>query len=240
MRCFYTRRSSPYTSAVANDAIGRISTAATEHPIHSPQVSEPVTANPPNAPASMTASSNTTAKAAVKNTSSKRPRTSSLLRPKAANGPRCSLTITGANKDQRVSSHRPGITSRLAVAVGSAMAASEATVTSGTTGPRGAGAEAHWAADPSGSREETVVRRCLDNVIHHAVLSVRLSTTPMMRSRGDLSRPLRTDSAPTRYPWGSLHDPKRRRVRRSREGTGREEGRRPSLPGSRPYPYYLG
>jgi hypothetical protein len=67
MRRFYTRRSSPYTSAVAKVAIGRISTAATEPPIHSPQVSEPVTANPPNAPASMTASSKTTAKAAVKN-----------------------------------------------------------------------------------------------------------------------------------------------------------------------------
>src|SRR5829696_8937694 len=70
-KLLYVCRSSPYTTAVAKDATGRISTAATEPPIHSPHVSEPVTANPPNAPASMTASSSTTAKAAVRNTSSK-------------------------------------------------------------------------------------------------------------------------------------------------------------------------
>jgi hypothetical protein len=130
----YKCRSSLYASAVAKDATGRISTAPTEPPIHSPQVSEPVTVSPPNAPASITVSSSTTAKAAARNTNSKWPHTSSLLRLKAANDPRRSLTITGANNDQRVSSHRPGITSRLAAAVGSMIAANEATVTSGTTG----------------------------------------------------------------------------------------------------------
>jgi hypothetical protein len=46
----------------------------------------------------------------------------------------CSLTITGANNDHRVRSHRPGTTSTLAAAVGREMAAREASVTSGTTG----------------------------------------------------------------------------------------------------------
>jgi biotin carboxyl carrier protein len=88
----------------------------------------------PSVPASAAASSSTTAKAAVRNTSSKLPRTNSLLRLKAASGPRSSLTITGANNDQRVISQMPGIISRLAAAVGSAMAAREATATIGTTG----------------------------------------------------------------------------------------------------------
>jgi hypothetical protein len=57
-----------------------------------------------------------------------------LLRLRAASGPRSSLTITGANNDQRVISQMPGIISRLAAAVGSAMAAREATATIGTTG----------------------------------------------------------------------------------------------------------
>jgi hypothetical protein len=57
-----------------------------------------------------------------------------LLRFKAASGPRSSLTITGANNDQRVITQMPGTTSRLAAAVGSAMAAREAKATIGTTG----------------------------------------------------------------------------------------------------------
>jgi hypothetical protein len=57
-----------------------------------------------------------------------------LLRFKAASGPRSSVTITGANNDQRAIIQMPGITSRLADAVGSAMAAREATATIGTTG----------------------------------------------------------------------------------------------------------
>jgi len=57
-----------------------------------------------------------------------------LLRFKAASGPRSSLTITGANNDQRVITQMPGTISRLAAAVGSAMAAREAKATIGTTG----------------------------------------------------------------------------------------------------------
>jgi hypothetical protein len=89
---------------------------------------------PVSVPADSKASSSTTAKAAVRKTSSKWPLTSSLLRLKEASGPRCSLTIAGANKDQRVIAQMPGITSRLAAAVGRAMAAREAKATIGTTG----------------------------------------------------------------------------------------------------------
>src|SRR5947209_15835234 len=128
------RESRPYPSAVAKAANGRISVSTTVPPTHSPHVSEPKTTSPTNAPTSVTASSTITAKAAVRNTTSKWPLTSSLLRLKAATGPRPSLTITGANNDQRVSSHKPGIASRLAAAVGSVIAAADPAITSGTKG----------------------------------------------------------------------------------------------------------
>jgi hypothetical protein len=86
------------------------------------------------APASVTASSSITATAAVRNTASKCLLTSSLLRLKATMGPRPSLTITGANNDQRANSHKPVMTSMLAAAVGSVIAATEPAITSGTKG----------------------------------------------------------------------------------------------------------
>src|SRR5215203_4744501 len=124
----------PYASAVAKEAKGRIRMTATEPPAHSPHVSELETRNPTNAPKLNTDSSSITAKVAVRNTNSKCPRTSSLLRLRAAKGPRRSLTIAGTNNDQGVSSHSPGITSRLAAAPGTITAATEAIVTSGTAG----------------------------------------------------------------------------------------------------------
>ena len=92
---------------------------AIELPSHCPHVSEPETRSPATAPAWVVASSNTVAKPAVRNTNSKWFRTSSLLRFKAAAGLRCSLLITGANNDQRVSTHKPGITSRVIAILGS-------------------------------------------------------------------------------------------------------------------------
>src|SRR3712207_8294866 len=78
-----------------------ISTITIELPSHWPHVSEPETRNPATPPAWTATSSNTAAKVAVRNTSSKWPPTTSLLRLSAATGPRCSLLITGANKDRK-------------------------------------------------------------------------------------------------------------------------------------------
>jgi hypothetical protein len=110
------------------------SEVAIEPPSHCPHVSEPETSSPTAAPAWIATSSNTVAKAAVRNTSSKWFRTSSLLRFKAATGPRCSLLITGANNDQRVSTHKPGTTSRVVATLGIMIAAIEAPNADGTIG----------------------------------------------------------------------------------------------------------
>jgi hypothetical protein len=89
-----------------------ISDAGIEPPIHSPQVLEPVTKSPTHSPVWATTSSKTKARVAVLKINQKCPRTISLLRFKAATGPKSSLLITGVDKDQRVKSHAPGSTSR--------------------------------------------------------------------------------------------------------------------------------
>src|SRR5215204_7008661 len=94
-----------YATDVVRAVNGVASDAAIVPPIHSPQVSEPETKSPTNAPAWMTASSKMKARVAVLKAIQKCRLTSSLLRFKAPTEPRFSLRIAGANNDQRVSNH---------------------------------------------------------------------------------------------------------------------------------------
>src|SRR3712207_9505002 len=127
-------RSHWYATEDAKAANGVISEAAIVPPAHSPQVSDVVISNPTAAPAWITVSSRTRARVAVRNTSQKWSLTNLLLRFSASIGPGLSRLITGANNDQRVSTHTPGTTNRPVAAVGTVMAATEATITGGTTG----------------------------------------------------------------------------------------------------------
>lgn len=123
-----------YATEVVRAANGMINELAIVPPSHSPHVSEPVTRYPANAPAWTVTASKMKARVAVQNTSRKLPRTSLVLRFKAASGPKPSLLITGANSDQRVSSHSPGSISRPVAAVGTTTAGTEATTTGRATG----------------------------------------------------------------------------------------------------------
>src|SRR4051794_17644738 len=123
-----------YAIEVVRAANGRISTAGSEPPIQSPHVSEPVTNSPVHAPTCMATSSKTKARVAVLKTNQKCPRTSSLLRFKAAIHPKSSLLITGVDKDQRVNNHAPGTTSSPVAKLEIKNETDEATTTRGAKG----------------------------------------------------------------------------------------------------------
>jgi hypothetical protein len=107
-----------YATEVARAANGVIHEAAIVPSAHLPHVSEPEISSPAAAPAWVIASSRMKARVAVRNTSPKRPRARPLLRFSASTEPSRSLLITGANNDQRVSSHTPGSTSNPVAASG--------------------------------------------------------------------------------------------------------------------------
>jgi hypothetical protein len=111
-----------------------ISRVGIESPIQSPHVSEPVTKSPVDAPAYTAASFKTKARVAVLKTNQKCLRTSSLLRFKGAIDPKFSLLTTGVDKDQRVNSHAPGTTSRMAAKLETEKEIEAATSTRGETG----------------------------------------------------------------------------------------------------------